>query len=89
MQNADPGQRFPVILPGFLLNFCNETPEAVDVAGRTGFVDVVVDNVLGTQTNDAVFNTSLNFLVAVAEDEPGQQFFKKCNDFPKGKHHNH
>ena len=25
--SGDPGQRFPVILPGFLLNFCNENKE--------------------------------------------------------------
>ena len=30
----DPGQRLPVILPGFLLNLCNTTPEAVQVIGE-------------------------------------------------------
>lgn len=32
-QKEDPGQRFPVILPGFLLNFCTDKPEAVEAAG--------------------------------------------------------
>ena len=27
-KSGDPGQRFPVILPGFLLNFCNDNKEA-------------------------------------------------------------
>ncbi len=27
----DPGQRLPVILPGFLLNFCNGTPAAAQL----------------------------------------------------------
>jgi hypothetical protein len=83
----DPGQRFPVILPGFLLNFCNENAEAVEMAGKVGFVDVVVANVLGTQTNDAVFNATLNFLVTVAEDEPGHECLRKCEDFPKALNH--
>ena len=29
----DPGQRLPAILPGFLLNFCNGTPEAIEAIG--------------------------------------------------------
>ena len=84
ISSEDPGQRFPVILPGFLLNFCNENTEAVSKAGEVGFVDVIVGNILATQTNDAVFNSSLNFLVTVAEEEQGHAFLKACPDFAKG-----
>ena len=83
----DPGQRFPVILPGFLLNFCNENHEAVEEAGKVGFVKVIVGNVLSTQTNDAVFNHSLNFLVTLSEDESGHKFLQECKDFPKALNH--
>ena len=30
----DPGQRLPAILPGFLLNFCNSTPTAIEAIGK-------------------------------------------------------
>ena len=30
----DPGQRLPAILPGFLLNFCNGTPTAIEAIGK-------------------------------------------------------
>ena len=30
----DPGQRLPAILPGFLLNFCNDTPAAIEEIGK-------------------------------------------------------
>ena len=30
----DPGQRLPVILPGFLLNLCSGTPESVNIIGE-------------------------------------------------------
>ena len=83
----DPGQRFPVILPGFLLNFCNESPDSVVAAGEVGFVDVVVENIIATKTNDAVFNASLNFLVCVAEDEKGHPSLLKCSKFPQALNH--
>ena len=75
-KSNDPGQRFPVILPGFLLNFCNENKEATETCGGLGFVGVVAANVLSTQTNDAVFNATLNLLVTFADapDAAGRQF---------------
>ncbi len=87
--SSDPCQRFPVILPGFLLNFCNDNRAAVRVAGSLGFVAVVARNVLDTQTNDAVFNASLNFLVAVAEadDQAGLEPLRSCADFPTALNH--
>jgi hypothetical protein len=47
-------------------------------------IDVVAQNVLSTQTNDAVFNGSLNFLVTIAEDEMGHEILRKSSLFPKG-----
>ena len=38
----DPGQRLPAILPGFLLNFCNGTPDAVKAIGKLGIEDKVL-----------------------------------------------
>ena len=57
----------PSPLQGFLLNFCNDNAEATERCGELGFVGVVASNVLSTRTNDAVFNATLNLLVAVAE----------------------
>ena len=54
-------------MQGFLLNFCNDNAEATERCGELGFVGVVAANVLSTRTNDAVFNATLNLLVAVAE----------------------
>ena len=63
----DPGQRFPVILPGFLLNLVTDDSAAAKAAGEAGLVDVVAANVLATRTNDAVFSASLTFLGAMAD----------------------
>ena len=41
--------------------------QATELCGELGFVGVVSSNVLSTHTNDAVFNATLNLLVAVAE----------------------
>ena len=38
----DPGQRLPAILPGFLLNFCNGTPDAVKAIGKLGIEDEIL-----------------------------------------------
>ncbi len=48
---------------------------------------MVVQNILSTQTNDAVFNSNLNFLIAIAEDEsgPGHRFLKQVVEFADGK----
>ena len=73
-----------MILPGFLLNFSNENLEAVGRAGEAGFVDVVVLNILSTETNDAVFNSSLNFLVTMAEDEAGHKHLRRAERFAEG-----
>ena len=59
--------RLSLSLQGFLLNFCNDNAEATERCGELGFVGVVAANVLSTRTNDAVFNATLNLLVAVAE----------------------
>ena len=47
------------------------------MCGELGFVGVVASNVLSTHTNDAVFNATLNLLVAVAEapDSAGRDVF--------------
>ncbi len=88
VSNEDPGQRFPVILPSFLLNFVNDCKEAVIAAGKVGFVPVVVNNVLSTRTNDAVFNGSLNFLVAMAEEPEGAGLeFLRIVAFPEAVNH--
>ena len=88
-KSGDPGQRFPVILPGFLLNFCNDNKEATERCGELGFVGVVASNVLSTQTNDAVFNATLNLLVAVAEapESAGRRFLSDCPEFPLALNH--
>ncbi|TRY64288.1 hypothetical protein TCAL_10250 [Tigriopus californicus] len=87
IKSGDVGQRFPVILPGFLLNFCNESPSSVKRTGEVGFVDVIVENILTTKTNDAVFNASLNFFVVVAEDDRGQEFLRKSSNFANALNH--
>ena len=59
INKEDPGQRLPVIFPGCLLNFCNETPQAVEVLARNQCTEAVIKNILHTKTNDAVFNSSI------------------------------
>ena len=68
-QKDDPGQRLPVIFPGCLLNFCNETPKAVEVLAKFKCAESVLNNILYTKTNDAVFNSSILFIHAMAECE--------------------
>lgn len=46
---------------------------------------VIVDNIMSTQTNDAIFNSSLNFLVTVAEDDSGHNYLKDTPNFSEGK----
>jgi hypothetical protein len=61
--------------------------DAVKATGDAGLIVVIVDNILNTQTNDAVFNSSLNFLVTVAEDEVGHKYLGAAPDFPKALNH--
>ena len=51
ISKEDPGQRLPVIFPGCLLNFCNETPQAVEVLARNRCTEAVIRNILQTKTN--------------------------------------
>uniref|UniRef100_A0A0K2UBM5 Rap1 GTPaseGDP dissociation stimulator 1like [Aplysia californica] n=1 Tax=Lepeophtheirus salmonis TaxID=72036 RepID=A0A0K2UBM5_LEPSM len=67
-KSQDPGQRLPVILPRFLLNFTSSNcPEFAEKIAEIGFIDTIVQNVLSTTTNDAVFNSSLVFFVCICE----------------------
>ena len=42
----DPGQRLPAILPGFLLNFCNGTPAAIEAVGKLAACDTMPESFL-------------------------------------------
>lgn len=79
----DPGQRLPVIFPGCLLNFCNETPKAVETLSKFKCVESVLDNILSTKTNDAVFNSSILFIHAMVECETGVEHLSRCPRFPQ------
>jgi hypothetical protein len=79
----DPGQRLPVIFPGFLLNFCNSTPKAVESVAKFRCVEAVLENILNTKTNDAVFNASILFIHAMAECESGIEHLVRCARFPE------
>ena len=79
----DPGQRLPVIFPGCLLNFCNETPEAVEVLARNQCTEICIKNILQTKTNDAVFNSSILFIHAMVECESGIEHLVRCSKFPE------
>ena len=70
-KDEDPGQRLPVIFPGCLLNFCNETPQAVETLAKFKCASSVLKNILNTKTNDAVFNSSILFIHAMVECETG------------------
>ena len=74
-KDEDPGQRLPVIFPGCLLNFCNETPQAVETLAKFKCASSVLKNILNTKTNDAVFNSSILFIHAMVECETGVRFF--------------
>lgn len=71
----DPGQRLPAILPGFLLNFCNGTPDAVKAIGQLGFIGVICETVVSTKTNDAVFNNCLLFMNCLIDEPESHEFF--------------
>ena len=81
-RTEDPGQRLPVIFPGCLLNLCNETPEAVEAVARYNCADSVLTNILQTRTNDAVFNSSILFLEAMANSEMGVEHLSRCSKLP-------
>ncbi len=80
----DPGQRLLVIFPGCLLNLCNETPDSIAAVSRLRCVEVVLQSVLGTRTNDAVFNSALVFLQVFSECEVGSERLARCTIFPTG-----
>lgn len=75
----DPGQRLPVIFPGCLLNFCNETPKAVETLSRFKCCESVIDNILNTKTNDAVFNSSILLIHAMVECDIGGEHLSRCS----------
>ena len=83
INKEDPGQRLPVIFPGCLLNFCNETPQAVEVLARNQCTEAVIKNILHTKTNDAVFNSSILFIHAMIECESGIEHLVRCSRFPE------
>ena len=80
-KDEDPGQRLPVIFPGCLLNFCNETPQAVETLAKFKCASSVLKNILNTKTNDAVFNSSILFIHAMVECETGVRFFSSRKSF--------
>lgn len=86
-QGEDPGQRLPVILPGFLLNFCNDFPAGVETASGLGLIDVVVASILATKTNDAVFNSCLSFLSCAADQSGSLKHLAACRDLPEAISH--
>ncbi len=81
----DPGQRLPVIFPGALMNLCIDTPEAIETVAKFRCVEVVLQNVLSTRTNDAVFNSSILFLQTFVEDNVGLARLTTCTVFPTGR----
>jgi len=82
-KDEDPGQRLPVIFPGCLLNFCNETPKAVETLAKFKCAGSVLKNILNTKTNDAVFNSSILFIHAMVECETGVEHLSRCPKFPE------
>ena len=82
-KEEDPGQRLPVIFPGCLLNFCNETPKAVETLAKFKCAESVIKNILNTKTNDAVFNSSILFIHAMVECETGVEHLSRCSKFPE------
>ena len=82
-KEEDPGQRLPVIFPGCLLNFCNETPRAVATLAKFKCAESVLKNILNTKTNDAVFNSSILFIHAMVECETGVEHLSRCPKFPE------
>jgi len=82
-KEEDPGQRLPVIFPGCLLNFCNETPQAVETLAKFKCAESIIKNILNTKTNDAVFNSSILFIHAMVECETGVQHLSRCAKFPE------
>lgn len=85
ISQEDPGQRFPVILTGFLLNLCNDNTHSVKRLGEIGFVEIVIRNILSSMNNDAIFNNGLNLLTMLAEDGDGVPFLQKTSNLPEGK----
>eukprot|EP00096_Caligus_rogercresseyi_P012620 TRINITY_DN5344_c0_g3_i1.p1 TRINITY_DN5344_c0_g3~~TRINITY_DN5344_c0_g3_i1.p1 ORF type:complete len:654 (-),score=270.05 TRINITY_DN5344_c0_g3_i1:1411-3372(-) len=80
-KEQDPGQRLPVILPRFLLNFVNSNKaDFVERAADIGLLEIIAQNVLSTSTNDAVFNSSLALFVCICEGPTGIKIFHDKTD---------